>query len=78
MHNSNNNVDNRILDLFNNGLNLNLSLSTKNILFENLNKYNDNFKESKKKDPQKTFCYYNLALVDNIIKNMHEKWSYID
>ena len=78
MHNSNDDQDYRNLNLFDNGLKLNLSLSTKDVLLEGLNKYDDNLKESKIKVPQKTFCYYNLALIDNIIKNMHHKWGYID
>jgi hypothetical protein len=79
MHNSNDDDENnRNLVLFDNALNLNLSLSKKNILNDSLNKYDNHFKERKKNGPQKTFCYSNLALLDNIIKNMHKKWSFID
>jgi|1185.fasta_scaffold1268699_1 hypothetical protein len=80
MYNSNDDddEDNRNLVLFDNALNLNLSLPTKNNINDNLNKYDNHFKERKKNGLQKTFCYYNLALLDNIIKNMHKKWSYID
>jgi hypothetical protein len=58
MHNSNDDddEDNRNLVLFDNALNLNLSLPTKNNINDILNKYDNHFKERKKMDLKKLFA----------------------
>ncbi len=58
MHNSNDNddEDNRNLVSFDNALNLNLSLPTKNNINDILNKYDNHFKERKKMDLKKLFA----------------------
>jgi hypothetical protein len=59
MHNSNDDdddEDNRNLVLFDNALNLNLSLPTKNNINDILNKYDNHCKEKKKMDLKKLFA----------------------